>query len=639
MLLIATTFLMISMMASCHLLKKDAGIDHLIFITLDTTRADRLGCYGYTKAKTPHLDQLAQHAVIFENAICHSPTTVPSHATMMTGLYPPRHGVRVTGSHLCPSELKTLAEILKEHQFQTAAVVSAYPVTRRFGLDQGFDYYEDSFLDELHKPPVLERKAEKSIRIALDWLKKNKDSGLFLWLHLWDPHAEYDPPAPFDKQFAEDLYDGEVAYMDWCLGSFFEKLKEWDIYHSSLIIIAGDHGEGLGDHGEFEHQYFLYDTTIKVPFIVKTAGQNAAMRVREEVGLVDIFPTLLDLLGIPWQHSIDGESLKPLIDGNASKMTDRPFYLEALSGQISMGWSPMYAIRKEGWKFIEAPVPELYNLKEDPLERNDLSSTGIQKEEDLREELGNLMEDLEKTERMPVESMDDDAMRNLASLGYVSSGALSRVRPDSDKDPKKYIKIEKDINILLRLFSEKKSEEVFPYINRILEIDPENRLALHYAGAAYYEQGKYEKAIPHLEKLMTLYPDHDAGGEYLIRIYSSMRSWEKALEMCDKSIEFYPDEPKFHIYKGLVLANTDRCMEALGSFEAAIRLDENLPDVYYYMARCSAITGQEERALEYIEISLKKRIRNPKAYLMDSAFTNMKNFSKVKELLSSFAIK
>ncbi len=634
----AAALLLVFAVSSCHLLKKDVGAEHLILITLDTTRADRLGCYGYEKAQTPHLDHLAQEAVIFENAICHSPTTVPSHATMMTGLYPPRHSVRITGSHVLPDDLITLAEILKQHQYKTAAVVSAYPVTRRFGFGQGFDDYENSFWSESLKPTVLERKAEDSIRIALDWLGKNKDSKFFLWLHLWDPHAEYNPPAPFNRQFSDDPYDGEVAYMDWCLGSFFEKMKDWNIYHSSLIVIAGDHGEGLGDHGEFEHQYFLYDSTMRIPFLIKAAEQTESKRVQQEVGLVDIFPTVLDYMGISWKHSIDGMSLKPLIDGNPSETRNRSLYMEALSGEISLGWSPMYALRKEGWKFIEAPIPELYNVEKDPQEVNNLLPTEIRQGEDLKEELMRMMDELDKAEKMPEEDIDDETVRNLASLGYVSSSSFSKDRTESDKDPKEFIGIERDVNLLLRLFPDKKYKELFPYINRILDTDPENKLALQSAGIAYYEQNKYEKAIPYLEKLITLYPNHKGGGEYLIRIYSSMKKWEQAMEVCNSSIEHHPDEHKFYVYKGLIFANTNRCVEALKSFELAIRLEENLPNVYYYMARCSAMTGQEERALKYIELSLEKGLRNPKAYLMDNAFSKMKNFDEIKKLISSFAI-
>lgn len=636
--MIVFSVLLMFLISSCHIMTKDPRIEKVILITLDTTRADRLGCYGYDRAKTPHLDQLAQQANIFENAICPSPTTVPSHATILTGLYPPGHSVRVTGSHLLPKKLNTIAEIFKEHQFQTAAVVSGYPVTRRFGLDQGFDFYDDSFWNELQNPPVLERKAENSIEIALDWLTERKKSKFFLWLHLWDPHTKYDPPSPFKEQFGDNLYDGEIAYLDWSLGHFFEKLKEWNIYHSSLIIVAGDHGEGLGDHGEYEHQYFLYDSTIRVPFIIKTPKQSEGKRIQEEVGLVDIFATLMDYLKIPDYFPNDGQSIRSLMEGRSEGTYSRSLYMEALSGEISLGWSPMYAIRKDGWKFIEAPLPELYNLRDDQQEMLNLVTMETARKETLRAELETMMEQLAGTEEMPEEDIDEEAMRNLASLGYISSGSFSEGRSESEKDPKRFIKIEKDINLLLRIFPEKNWVEIFPCIVRILESDPDNKLALLYAGIADYEQMKYKEALPYLEKLMTLYPDHEKGAEYLIRIYSSLKRWEEAIGVCEKSLEYYPDKHKFYVYKGGILADADRCSEALESYEIAVQLEENLPNVYYYMARCSALTGQEDQALKYVVLSLGKRIQDPRVYLRDPVFSGLKNFKEIKEQLAVFGV-
>ncbi len=624
------------MASSCYQSKRDL-IKNLIIITLDTTRADHIGCYGYDEAETPNLDRFASEAIIFENAVCHSPTTIPSHLTIMTGLYPPAHGVRVTGGQVFSGKVETLAEILKKNDYRTAAVVSGYPLIKSFGLDKGFDYYEDSFWKKIQNILILERKADESIHIALKWIQDNKDSKFFLFLHLWDPHAEYLPPPPFDASFADRPYDGEIAYMDRCLGHFFQKLKEWNIYSSSMIIIAGDHGEGLGDHGESEHQYFLYDSTIRVPFLIRVPGNDSRKDIQGDVGLADIFPTALDYLNLKGDNSVDGLSLKPLIDGSQKKQWNRSLYMETLSGEIALGWSPMYAIRKGGWKFIEAPLPELYDLEADPHERINLASKEIQKMEDLKRELEEMMSNLEKTEKLPEEMDDEETLRKLASLGYVSSGSFSRKRSIS-KDPKQFIKIEKDVNILGRLFSEKRLDESFPYINRILNLDPENKLALFYAGVAYYEKTQYNEAIPYLEKLITFYPDHEDGSEFLIRIYSSKKQWDKAMDLCNRSISYFPDEHKFHAYKGLIFANLDKCSEAIRSYEEAIRLEENLPDVYYYLARCYAITGQEDLSIHSIELSLQKGVQNPRVYLIDPVFSRMQKFWKVKDLLASYGI-
>ncbi len=632
--LLAICIIMLAGLASCSQ-DSEKSAHNLILITLDTTRPDRLGCYGYAKAKTPNLDQLAQESILFENAVCPSPSTVPSHSSIMTGLYPPHHGVRVTGRHSLPSHMMTLADVLKKEGYRTGAVISGYPLTKRFGLNKGFDFYEDSFWGNSEEAKiVIERIAERSIDIALKWLNENKDDRFFFWLHLYDPHSDYAPPPPFDTEYRDDPYDGEIAYMDWSLGHFFKKLKEWNLYDTSVIIIVGDHGEGLGEHGESEHQFLIYNTTMKVPFFMRVGKEYVPRRIEALVGVIDIFPTVLDLLNVSCSTSIDGSSLRPMLRGSSDRKERRSYYLETLSGEISLGWSPLYALMNEEWKFIEAPEPELYHMANDPDESHNLFFQERETAEEFGSQLEKTIQDLSKAGVSADAQLDEEALKNLASLGYISSGTFERKGTKGAKDPKKYIHIERDINELYKLFLTKKYGDALPHIKTILQVDPENRLALLYAGTIYYEKREYIKALHYLEALNQHFQD-EIGNEMLIRIYSAQNKKEQALEICDASIEHFPEKAQFHSLKGLMLVALKRYQDAIESFNDSLSLDSANPETHYYLARCYALTGRENEAIEAVIKSLENGLSRPDVYLQDPAFRNMRRFEEVEAILGS----
>ncbi len=630
----AITIIMLGGLASCSP-ASDSSAYNLILVTLDTTRPDRLGCYGYAKASTPNLDQIAQEGILFENAVCPSPSTVPSHASIMTGLYPPHHGVRVTGRHSLPPHILTLADLLKKEGYRTGAVISGYPLTKRFGLNKGFDFYEDSFWGRSEEAKIIiERIAERSIDIAVKWLEENKDERFFFWLHLYDPHSDYAPPPPFDTEHRDNPYDGEIAYMDWSLGHFFKKLKEWNLYDTSLIIIVGDHGEGLGEHGESEHQFLIYNTTMKVPFIMRAGKNYDPKRVEALVGIIDIFPTVLDLLNISFSMSLDGSSLRPLLGRSSERGEGRTYYLETLSGEISLGWSALYALMNKEWKFIEAPEPELYNMANDHDESLNIFFQERETAENLGSQLEKTIQDLSKAETSADAQLDEEALRNLASLGYISSGTFERKGTKPAKDPKKYIHIERDINELYKLFLTKQYRDALPHIETILQVDPENRLALLYAGTIYYEGREYEKALRYLEALYQYFQD-EIGNEMLIRIYSAQNKKEQALEVCDASIKHFPDKPQFHTLRGLMLVAMKQPQDAIESFNNSLSLDDANPETYYYVARCYAITGMENEAIDAVIKSLEKGLNRPDVYLQDPAFRSMKRFKDLEKIIQT----
>src|SRR5262252_8947023 len=340
----------------------------IVLITIDTLRADRLGSYGSARGLTPALDAFARDATRFTAAVSQVPLTLPSHATILTGLHPARHGVRTNDGFHLPASVPTLAESLKTRGYDTAAFIGGYPLRgSTSGLSRGFDRYDDEFLAA---PDVSERPADAVIQSAAAWIERNAARQFFAWIHLFDPHSPYSPPAPFASAHRDAPYDGEVAYTDAAVGRFLDRLRQFRLFAPSTIVIVADHGESLGDHGERTHGTFLYDATIRVPLLIKlpTAAEDARSRsvdiVTTPVETADLAPTIAAIAGAALADG-DGQSLLPLISGAAGD-PDRPAYAESYYQNVLLGWSPLRAVRTERWKLIEAPRSELYDLEHDP---------------------------------------------------------------------------------------------------------------------------------------------------------------------------------------------------------------------------------------------------------------------------------
>lgn len=356
----------------------------VILITIDTVRADRIGCYGAANVKTPTLDALARDGVVFERAISQVPLTWPSHAVILTGTYPFQNGVQdFTGQPLSP-QFRSVAQAFHQAGYATGAVVSAFVLDRSWGLSRGFDYYDDAFAPSEFKTNdigLVERRADESVRHAIAWLssassrgdgrKKRPKRPFFLWLHLYDPHSPYDPPEPFRSEYSGHLYDGEISYVDHELGALVAWLKLHRIYDSSLIVMLSDHGESLGEHGEDEHGFFVYNSTVHVPLIVKQpAGRGIAPgRKAEPVETTAVAPTLLQLAGVkdPIERQFQSPSLM------SAKSGKEPAYSETFYPLNSFGWSPLRALESERFHFIDAPKVELYDLIVDPKETHNIA--------------------------------------------------------------------------------------------------------------------------------------------------------------------------------------------------------------------------------------------------------------------------
>ena len=345
------------------------AIRNVLLISIDTLRADHVSAYGFPRPTTPSIDAVAREGVLFKNVHTPVPMTLPAHVSMLTGTLPPTHGLRDNMQNRLPEGSLTLAAMLKAKGFTTGAIVSTFVLDRRFGTSQGFDTYDDRF-QEVHKIGDLsERKGDETARMARDWLEGHQDKPFFLFVHFYDPHDPYDPPEPFASPWKDHPYEGEVAFADHCLGQVLEKLRQLGLYDSTLIVITGDHGEMLGEHGELNHGFFIYEGALRVPLVVRVPrAQGAPRQVDLPVSLIDIVPTVLSQVGAEIPKEVQGVDLSPWLAGRGAGGGARPLYAETVTPTRYYGASSLLGVIVDGWKYIETTRPELYDLRSDPVE-------------------------------------------------------------------------------------------------------------------------------------------------------------------------------------------------------------------------------------------------------------------------------
>jgi arylsulfatase A-like enzyme/Flp pilus assembly protein TadD len=550
--------------------KKDSNLN-ILLITLDTTRADRIGCYCYEKAKTPNLDFLALKGVRFSDVYCQVPLTLPSHCSILTGTYPIYHHVHNNGSYYLGHSHITLAEVLKERGYKTAAFVSSFTVDSRFGLDQGFDIYDDKFQeDEVLKNFRSERRADKVFSSFSNWMDKNDKQKFFCWVHFFDPHLPYDPPSPFKKEFLDSPYDGEIAYMDFYVGKAIEKLREKYILDKTLIILAGDHGEALGEKRELDHGIFLYENTLKVPFILyceKNLPQGIVVDSR--VRLIDIMPTILGMLKISINKEVQGRSLLPYIEGK--KKDDPPSYIETYYPRENYGWSELIGLIDREWKYIQAPKEELYNLERDPAEEENVVKKEKKVTSRMKEKLKNLIKDYSSGIAAGKKKLTLEERDRLRSLGYLGGE-----------------------------FSEDISKADLP--------DPKDRIdefRIIFQAKAYEFQGDYQKAIESYNKIISLEPRMPTNYYNLAIIYIKMNKYEDAAQVLKKGIENIPDPYILLSRLGIVYIRLGKLKEAFEANQAALMINPEHFDAIISAGWILDKLGKKEEALEYYQKALK----------------------------------
>lgn len=564
---------------------------HVLFITIDTLRADHLGCYGSADVATPNMDRLAREGAIVEHASVHAPITRPSHVSIFTGLYPAQHGIRDNISRALAPDVPTMAEAFKRAGFDTAGFVSSIVLSSQSGLGRGFEEFSDRFElgadanDEARFLDILEKRGDVAVNGAIAWLEQHVRTSprMFVWVHLYDPHAPYEAPEPYASRYAGRPYDGEVAWSDELVGRVEAALTRLAIADRTLVVLTSDHGEALGEHGEAVHGYFLYEATLSVPLLLRGPGVRAGTRISSVVGSVDLFPTVLELSGVPLPNTtraIAGRSFVPLLRGLA-RSADRPTFAESLTPRIHYGWSDLRSIRDDRWKFILAPRSELYDLTRDPRERHDLSAEQPGRTRALRSALERHLADEGASAIHAAQAGDVpiDLVERLGALGYVSgvASAPTTMAGGGAADPKDKVEEYKTLNGLLHdglLQLRDKRYDVAASRFRELSGKGIDSFESHY----YYGQalvglrrwreaaGEFDRAIPQLPGF---------AATYLMLASTRVADGDRkgAIEALHTGTRAVPSDARLHRRLGELYRDNGNLREALAAFREAVAKD------------------------------------------------------------------
>jgi len=540
---------------------------NVLLITIDTLRADRLSCYDSSHVSTPNIDKLASQGVIFTRAFCHVPLTLPSHTCIMTGKTPPAHAVRDNGRFVVPAELLTIAEYLKSQGYATAAVIGGYPVHSRFGLNQGFDTYDDR-LGEIKEAnrELAEVRAEVVTNRGLAWLK-SVSGPWFLWLHFYDPHDPYEPPEPYRTKFLNNPYEGEVAYVDEQVGRLLNYLKQSNLSQNTLIILTADHGESLGDHGESTHGFLTYNPTLWVPLIITGPGIRAA-RVEQLVSHLDLFPTICDFLSRPKPADLEGRTL--LSAARGKRLPAKPIYFECLYPYYSRGWAPIHGHIDGRWKFIDSPIPELYDLETDfKEEHNQVLKQDLPQFRKTQEKLNR--ESGLKAEQKP----DAEAIEKLKSLGYLVGPAPTRKKNFSPKDDVKVLlPFYEKAMFTLRLNASGKKELAIEELKQIIQERPDLDVARVNLALIYEASGELELARQTLMAALQALPESYDVFTHAVGYFIAQQQYKEAVNIAEsRYLPQMDSDPKIWIDLGLCYRHLKDYPKALAAYERAASID------------------------------------------------------------------
>jgi arylsulfatase A-like enzyme/Flp pilus assembly protein TadD len=603
------------MLAAVLLLAAEtAAPPNLVLVTIDTLRADRVGCYGHAAAATPALDGLAREGVLVEDAVVQVPQTRPSHASIFTGRYPFEHGLRDNYSPPLDARTPTLAALLQERGYQTAAFIGAYPVSRASGLDRGFATFDDPFGADSRasvRDVRVERPADAVVDRALHWLDAPRTRPFFAWVHLFDPHAPYEPPAPYRRRFARRPYDGEVAFADAQVGRLLAWLDRARLRESTLVVVTSDHGEGLGDHGEDEHLLLVYDTTLRVPLLLAWPGRlPAGARVRGQFRSIDLMPTVLELLGQP-APPVTGVSRADALR-TGGRIPDNESYAESLYGRLHFGWAALRSLRGEGWKLIDAPRPELYRIAEDPGEEGNL----IDRRANVAEAMRARLRHYDAADPDPsAADVDDGAAERLAALGYLGGG-LFRGTP-SGADPKdklaEFQAHHRETSRALRLYRTGRTAEALPILERLSRGPTASFNVEYYLGRALAESGRPADAVPHLQKAVDLASTAAPAHAHLTWALARAGRPAEALAAAERGLVQSPENPDLVHAKGALLLRQGKAAAARPWLERARSLDPAHPGVRIDLAALLRGLGELEPARVEAEQAARLAPKSPDA--------------------------
>lgn len=571
----------------------------VFLVTIDTLRADHVHCYGYDKVKTPALDALGHEGIRFAQAFTPSPITNTSHASILTGLLPGSHGVTDFAVPLSRAH-QTLAESLKAHGYRTAAFIGAVILDSKTlapGFDRGFDFY-DNFPEHSSTKSRwgrLERRGMDVAEHAESWLTKHPTGPHLVWVHLYDPHDPYEPPLPYSQTYKDHLYDGEIAYADFALAHFIAYLKSSGRYSNSIIVAVGDHGEGLGEHHEDTHGIFLYDSTTHVPLIIKLPrGLSAGTVVTAQVRTTDIVPTLLDLAGVEDSQKRDGETLKPFFAGKDE--SSRPAYGET-DYPLRFGWAPLRSMRSDGFKFIEAPRPELYDLQTDAAELHNRYAADDPHVEKARRSLA----ELRAREASP-------------EISKQASGTASTLPSSSLPDPKDKIEEQNLLHTAMLASEDNRPTDARQSLEKVLVLDPKSPTALRQLGELELQAGYYAKAADHLKGAVEVRPDDATAAFYAGQALQKSNDLSGARDALETSLKLMPGQFQARLLLGQVYLDLKEPKAAEDQLEAALLIQPENVEAQLTLVSAEIADGKFAEAAQELEGLSKIQPKNPEVF-------------------------
>ncbi|MEM9557086.1 MAG: sulfatase-like hydrolase/transferase [Acidobacteriota bacterium] len=606
---------------------------NVLLVTFDTTRADHLGCYGHETIQTPSIDGLARDGVLFERAYASVPITAPSHTTILTGLYPMAHGMRDNGLFVLDDATVTLAERLRDAGYATGAAIGSFPLASQFGLNQGFDLYDDHFTlpyEDFRGERVVkksrmffdERPAELVNEPLLAWLDEHHDRAFFAWAHYFDPHLPVEPPPPYDQIYLADPYLGEIAYADEALGQLLAHLDALGVGDRTLVIVTADHGEGRGEHNELTHSTLAYDTTLHVPMVLRIPGVDGGLRVSQRVGTVDLVPTVLDLLGLAVPDGLHGRSMVPLIEGRGAKTAEFPRaqYAETLSPRLSHGLGELRVLYDRGYKYIFGPRPELYRPVDDPRELHDLVDREPEIARAMHQRLERFVQEHATDGGAAAVTMDDETRRRLEALGYLSStgGTVEVIErlDGSGVSPKDRVADVNEMSTAKNELLNNRPRTALALAETLLRRAPDHVAYLQIQADAQMLLGQIDESIATLQRILELDPQGLPQQQLILQLIDSLYVAGRA----DEAVQILRGQqdarptPLGQWYLASLHQALDEPEPAAAALERALELDPSFAPARVDRAIGAAQSGDLERAIREIERALTDRPYFAKAH-------------------------
>ena len=572
---------------------------NVLLVTIDTLRVDRVGAYGHAGGLTPALDRLAAEGLRLDSVRAHAPLTLPSHASLMTGLIPPRHGVRDNGTYRLDDQQPTLAAAIKSAGYQTGAFIGAFVLDARFGLARGFELYDDRYGDRPSggRVDVVERSAEKVTQPAGEWIRA-ASAPWFAWVHLYDPHEPYAPPEPYASKYASAPYDGEVAYADAALGRMLDDLRAAGRLDRTLVVVTADHGEALGDHGERTHGLFAYESTLRVPLIFWCKGRIEPHVRREPAALVDVAPTILDLLGISWPTT-DGQSLRARIAGDEpSEETSVATYFEALNANLTRNWAPLTGVVAGSLKLIDLPVPELYDLRADPGETQNLYA---RRQDDARR-LEQMLDRVAAGDTTPPGAkVDSETAARLRSLGYVASQpSTQRRRFTAEDDPKNLVALDSALDEAMKVAGRGDHAAAAAILHDVIRRRPDLPLAYDRLAFILRGAGRLSEAITVLDQAASKgFADAPALTTLGVMLQEAGRA-DRAVTVLEAAVGMNSQDLETRNRLGAAYAQAGRAADAERTFRAVLEVDRGSAETLTNLGVLYLSTGRREDAVSVL---------------------------------------